>query len=145
MKCDLCKRVLSSEEYAADPQLCPDCLNWVNIYNNDLNSGVIANKKSNKILVISWFLLCAILTAVGSYNFTCPIFWLFDCLLGRSSGGFMGNSVLCLASAIPGLLGFFSTSVFFNTKLDPYSRSAQSALMGIAIACFAAIPLGIWG
>lgn len=144
MKCDLCRRSLSHEEYAADPQLCSDCLKRVTNFNT-LDKEAVRAPNSNRLFKICWFLVCAVLTAVGSYNLSSPIFWILDYIFGRSGGGFIGNSVLCLAATIPGLLGFFIAFAFYGTKQDSYSRSAQSAAIGIAVACISSTLLGIWG
>ena len=146
MKCDLCRRVLNSDEVAMDSQLCPDCLKMIR--DEKLLSQNIKKElrelKSNKKFVIVWFCLCAILTAVGSYNFSAPILDLFDYIFDHSIGGFFGNSFECLAATLPGLLGFFVAFPAFGSKGDPYLRGLKSVAVGIIVGCVAILMVHIW-
>jgi hypothetical protein len=146
MKCDLCGRVLNSEEVAAGSQLCPDCLEM--IMDEKLQSENIVNEsgeiKSSKRFVIVWFCVCAILTAVVSYNFSAPILDLFDYIFDYDAGGFFGNSFECLAAALPGLLGFIIAFIALGHKGNPYLCGIKSVGIGIIAGCVVILSVHIW-
>jgi hypothetical protein len=143
LKCDLCRRVLSSEEAAADSQLCPDCLRMI-MDEKHSSENIIHSFSANRRFVVLWFCLCAIVTAFGSYNVSCPILGAFDFIFAGRSWWLYGYEFECLLSTIPGLLGFFVAFLVFSSKSSPCLRISKSVIVGIVVGCLTILSLHIW-